>query len=415
MNKSPLIKYKVKENVSTTAQKVFIIIQAQLGGVDASTIKDFPTIKRQYLVDQNIIFDRSRRLIRCIIDCKVVDCDAISTRHALDLSRSLSAEYWENSNLQLRQVPGVGPAATRKLVSSSINSIEKLTNLDTATLERIMTRNPPFGRKMLDSVRGFPRLTLASEIMGRMPRKAGENPRVKVKSHLGYKNTEIPTWNKLKPALTFMAETSDGVIVHFWRGNVQKLTLGQQLDFVVELSGPEVGIKCHIACDGIVGTLVSFTLKPGLAASEFPPPKLKIPTQPPLVSSSGDDEDFGEDALDDSEMLAAADCAEAVAQQSDYGSDGFADIDDLEDNFQLARPKTEKEQEVIESFQMENGKWTCNHTCRDGQALKNGQVCKHKCCHEGLDKPRKVKRKVSQTLTCLQPNANFAVAFEGNG
>lgn len=397
MNKSPFIKYPIKENISTTAHKVFIMIQAQLGGVDLSASKDFLTIKRQYMVDQNIIFDRCRRLIRCIIDCKVVDCDAVSTRHALDLSRSLSADFWENSNLQLRQIPQVGPAATRKFASSNINSIEKLINLDTATIERIMTRNPPFGRKMLDSISGFPRLTLVSEVIGRMPHQRGENPRIKIKSYLGHKNIKIPVWKGTKPSLTFMAETSDGVMVHFWRGNVQKLTQGQQLDFIVEIGGPEVEIKCHIACDGIVGTLVPFKLSSGLTASDFPLPKPGKPT-PPLkfAPSLKYNDEFGGDELGDDDMLAAAKSAE-LAPASDYGSDGFADIDDLEDMFGLPETEegNEKEQDEVESFQMGNGKWTCNHYCRDGQALKNGQTCKHKCCHEGLDKPRKLKRKVS--------------------
>jgi ATP-dependent DNA helicase HFM1/MER3 len=371
------------------------MIQAQLGGVDLSASKDFNIIKRQYMVDQNIIFDRSRRLIRCIIDCKVVDCDAISARHALDLSRSLSAGFWEHSNIQLRQVPQVGPAATRKLVASNINSIEKLANLDTATLERIMTRNPPFGRKMLDSLGGFPRLTLTSEILGRVACKAGENPRVKVKAHLGYRNVKTPTWNGLKPSLTFMAETSDGVIVNFWRGNVQKLTQGQEIEFHVELSGPEVDIKCHIACDEIVGTPVSFKLSPGLSASEFPPSALGRPTPTPnFIANFEDDDEFGEDKLEDNEMLAAANHAEG-APASDYGSDGFADIDDLDAMFDPVELEKVKQGKVVDSFQMENGKWTCNHNCRDGQTLKNGQTCKHKCCHEGLDKPRKPKKKVS--------------------
>jgi ATP-dependent DNA helicase HFM1/MER3 len=247
---------------------------------------------------------------------------------------------------------------------------------------------------MLDSLSGFPRLTLASEILGRVPSKVGENPRVKVKSHLGYRNIKTPVWNGMKPSLTFMAETSDGVMVHFWRSNIHKLTQGQELDFHVELSGPEVEIKCHIACDEIVGTHVSFKLNPGLAVSDFPQPKPGGLSPPPKFKEEfEDDDEFGGDELEDNEMLAAANRAE-VPTASDYGSDGFADIDELDDVFEPVELEKGKKQEVIESFQMENGKWTCNHTCSDGQTLKNGQVCKHKCCHEGLDKPRKLKRKV---------------------
>jgi ribosome assembly protein YihI (activator of Der GTPase) len=42
---------------------------------------------------------------------------------------------------------------------------------------------------------------------------------------------------------------------------------------------------------------------------------------------------------------------------------------------------------------MANGKWTCSHACANGKVLKNGKQCKHRCCHEGLDKPRKMKKR----------------------
>src|SRR5450756_535314 len=168
-NKSPFIKYPIKETVSTTAHKISLMIQIQLGGIDHPTDNDFAVVRRQFLTGKGIIFDRIHRLIRCVIDCKAFDCDAVSTRHALDLARSLIAEFWENSNLQLRQIPQVGPAAVRKLVSNDINSIEKLMQKDTSTIERIMSKNPPYGRKTKDILMGFPNLSVGSEIVGRAP------------------------------------------------------------------------------------------------------------------------------------------------------------------------------------------------------------------------------------------------------
>lgn len=376
------------------------MIQAQLGGVDPNE-KEFLAIKRQFMIDSSLIFDHSRRLIRCIIDCKLVDRDGVSTRHALDLSRSFSAGFWENSNLQLRQVPQVGPATTRKLSSSNINSIEKLLNLDTATIERIMGRNPPFGRTMLDSLAAFPSLSIGAEITGKVMSKAGNNPKVKIRAHLGYKNTKMPTWNGKTPALTFMAETSDGEMVHFWRGSIQRLTQGQDLKFDVSVSSSEDEIKCQLACDDLVGTLVVFNLKPDLPPSDFPLPKPGRQATPwarsniRAIDSDGDgDDDFGSLDFEDEEIIAVVKSIEA-APESDYGSDDFADIDNLDDIPIPNRSTNANTDEFLEPVKMENGKWTCNHACRGGHPLKNGQTCKHRCCHEGLDKPRKLRRKVS--------------------
>jgi ATP-dependent DNA helicase HFM1/MER3 len=393
-NKSSFIKYPIKENISTTPQKIFLMVQVQLGGVDLPSNKDFLAIRRQFLVEKKVIFERIQRLIRCVIDCKSVDCDAISTRHALDLARSLAAEFWEYSNLQLRQIPQIGPAITRKLVANKVNSVESLANLDTASIERIMGRNPPFGRKILDLLRDFPSLTLASEIVGRAASRPGENPKVNIKVQLSFTNARTPLWNGRKPSLTFMAETSNGALVHLWRGNIQRLDKVQELQFVAEICSPDDEIKCHIACDDIVGTSRSSSLRPNIPASAFPVTKsIKHAKASSKRKARDEFDEFGCDDFEDNELLAAVKGADAPAHE--YGSDGFADVDDSDEAVESSGLKRVKSDEVLEPVQMENGKWACNHPCRGGQALKTGQPCKHKCCHEGLDRPRKPRRKVN--------------------
>lgn len=403
-NKSPLIKFPIQENISATPHKISLVIQVQLGGIDLPTDKEFLAIKRQFHVEKGVILERIQRLVRCIVDCKSVDCDAVSVRNALDLARSLSAEYWEHSNLQLRQIPQIGPAASRKLVTNNINSVEELVNLDTGSIERIMSRNPPFGRKVLDSLLGFPRLTIRAEMTGKATSRPGENPKVKVNVQLGFLNAKTPVWKGKKPSLTFMAEVSDGTLVHFWRGNVQKLDKTHELRFIVELSNPDEEIRCHIACDEIVGTSRSSLLKPDVPASAFPA-KTRSQTilkfQPARLAGNDDiGDEFGGDDFEDDDLLEAVKRVDVPI--SEHGgsdvSDDFPDIDDLEDAHKAAATLDE----LVEPVQMANGKWTCNHQCSGGQALKNGQLCKHRCCHEGLDKPRKPKGKVCSGSVLLQ-------------
>lgn len=215
-NKSSFIKFPIHEAVTTTAHKVSVMIQVQLGGIELPTEKNFTHISRQFRTETGIIFERIQRLIRSVVDCKSADRDAISTRHALDLARSLSAEFWDYSNLQLRQIPGFGPVAVRKLVSSNINSIEKLINVDTSTIERVMSKNPPHGKKIKDTLAEFPRLRMIGQIEGQIKVKDGQKPRVKVKAQLSYDNERLPTWKNRKPSLIFMAETTNGALVHIW-------------------------------------------------------------------------------------------------------------------------------------------------------------------------------------------------------
>lgn len=412
-NKSPLIKYPTKENISTTPQKISLIIQVQLGGIEFPSEKGFLIIKRQFLLEKGIVFERTQRLVRCIIDCKSVDCDATSTRHALDLARSLSAEYWENSNLQLRQVPQIGPAASRKLVSQNINSVEELANLDTASIERIMNRNPPFGNKILESLLGFPCLNILTDITGKATLKSGENPKVMVKAKLGFTNFKTPVWNGKKPSLTFTAATSNGILVHFWRGNIQKLDKMHEVKFTVELSSPDDEIMCYVACDEIVGTSRSSLLKPDIPASAFPVKQQNKYIEPQTQVAARDEgfnmtDEFGDDDFEDNELLEVV--KHVDAHGSEYGSDEFADIDDLIETQEDVASKKEMSAVAVEPVQMENGKWTCNHQCRGGQTLKNGLLCKHKCCHKGIDKPRKHRRRVR--IINLQPPGSLLIGLQ---
>ena len=408
-NKSPFIKFPIKDNVSSTAHKISLMIQIQLGGIEHPAEKEFTMIRRQFNTEKSIIFDRIQRLIRCVVDCKADDRDAVAARHALDLARSLSAEFWENSNLQLRQISGIGPAAVRKLVSNDVNSIEKLAGKDTASIERILTKNPPYGRKLLDSLSGFPRLSLISEITGKAPNRQGQNPKVNVRAIIKYLNLKIPVWMGKKPSLTLMAETTDGFLIHFWRGNIIKLEKGNfEVKFAVELSGPNEEIRCWVACDDIVGTVRSCFLKhdiPGSAFTRRAIPK-DISKEEEHSSAIGlqrktlnSPDEFGGDELDDDDLLAAVKTAEKT--EIGYESDGFVDIDDFDNVPATQLRNKEREARISDSVQMENGKWTCNHPCRGDQVLKNGQQCKHKCCRDGLDKPAKPRKQVDLTSSLL--------------
>lgn len=419
-NKSPFIKFPVKETVTNTAHKVSLMIQVQLGGIDLPTDKEFTVIKRQFSTDKSIIFDRIQRLIRCVIDCKAVDQDGISTRHALDLARSLSAGYWENSNLQLRQIPQVGPAAHKKFIQSDIKTIEKLVNLGTADIERAMSKNPPYGKKMKDILSGFPRLKMTAQITGKVNSKQGENPKVSVVAQLSYENDKIPVWNGRRPSVIFTTETSDGTLARLWRGAIAKLENGHDLNFHVTLQAPAEIITFRVACEEVVGTAKNFTLQYNSPASTFPIPSIKTMTKGESPDNNkmivrNEVDDFGDDDVGDEDMLAAIKSVEAMDHP---GSDDFADIEDFETKSKATKTKKKtkpvekvhtkesirkdledaNETGTLESVQMANGRWTCNHVCRDGAPCKNGKPCKHRCCKEGLDKPRKLVKKVYISL-----------------
>lgn len=112
--------------------------------------------------DKNLVFQHCHRIVRCIIDCKLHFKDSFSVKSSLEVARCLKARVWENSPLQLRQMEGFGPASIKKLVNAGVRSLEMLERLEAHKIETIMSRNPPFGSKVMKAVREIPKLRVLS-------------------------------------------------------------------------------------------------------------------------------------------------------------------------------------------------------------------------------------------------------------
>ena len=113
-----------------------------------------------------MLFAHAHRLIRCIIDCQIHLQDGSATRHALELARSLSARVWDNSPLQMKQVPSLGPVSVRKLVTAGINSLESLEATEAHRINMVLSKQLGFGEKILAVLQNFPKLRVSVAVMG---------------------------------------------------------------------------------------------------------------------------------------------------------------------------------------------------------------------------------------------------------
>jgi ATP-dependent DNA helicase HFM1/MER3 len=370
------------------------------------------------MVERKLVFERLNRLVRAVIDCKGYDRDSIVTKTALELARALAAESWEGRATQLTQVPNIGPVGMRKLASKDIRTVLELADKEYDEIERLMSRQPPFGRNLQAHLDKFPRLHVDAAVVGHRVQPGSEEPVViEVKATLRYLNRKgLPNWLNRIPTLTFLAETNHGTLVYFWRGSMRKLENqgGFDLKFSVGLRNVKEHVICHLSCEEIVGTMVSKTLEHKVPASAFP----SRPVQPQSSHSSQADnyEYLDNDDLDDSDFILAAE--RALSQPSTKRHSNAAPQQDPEEypcvEELVEHSNTEKEpadtfydhhhdEEDMEAtarepVQLPNGKWQCNHPCSGGVPTKSGKPCNHKCCKDGLDKPprrtlRKPKRK----------------------
>lgn len=408
LNKSASIRFPIKENVSNASHKISIMIQVQLGGNELPKDQDFNLIRRQYLSEKQIVFDRISRLVRCVVDCKAHDCDGPGTRNALELARSLAAEYWEGTHNQLRQVPQVGPVLARKLVQANIKTIKELAAQDSSDVERICSKNPPFGKKIIDAVAAIPKLSLKAEITGKILKK-DDFPKVRMRVNLQCANFDKMNWKRKSQTVTFISSVSNGILSHIWRGGLGNLEKSSLITFEAKLTTQKDSITCLLACDDIVGTMKRIEIVPDLPVSAYPfPIKTTTDAERVLISTEQVKSNYDDDEIADIDLLAAAECAESsTASKSatqtarpttlnDHSRE-FIDIDD--DNSEpehlveeIAPPGSQHNQ-GREPERMANGKWKCLHACNDNGRKKDGKLCTHKCCREGLDKPRKASQK----------------------
>lgn len=412
LNKSPFIAYPVKETVNTTAHKASLLLQAALGCVDVSDVPE--AVRRQINMDTGLLFERMHRLVRAVVECKASDLDGVTCRVALDLARSMAARTWEGKPMQLTQVPQIGPVFMRKFVASGITTVHDLVETGASNIERILSRNPPFGKKMADEIAHFPRLTLEARIAIETPWtfNQGKQPVARIDAVVGFSNTVgKPKWRGKIPSVTFMAETTEGVLAHWWRGSLKKFKEDEHklsLPFEVELSSVNEKIICHFSCEDIVGTVVTKTLEHGLPVSAFPSKESTSQlsqTSGKSATSMMDDDIRDDDLLEITTNKGRNQSEADIVIPEDLDGDsqwpmtnqnGKNHVDDQVQKQKANFPSSqdsEKDNTPWQPIQLPNGKFKCNHLCADaGLKNGNGKACAHRCCREGLDVPRKPKR-----------------------
>lgn len=420
LNKSPFILHSVKETLTQTWHKVFLIVQVHLGCVEFPSEKGFGHLKCRVLSEKGAIFDRLNRLVRCFIDCRAFDGNGLCTKAGLELARALAAGSWENKPSQLSQIPGSGPVTVRKWVSHGVHTVLGLADRGFEEIERISSRNPPYGMNMLKTLEKFPRLAMRTDLIietAHRPQNEG-NVTVVLKVNLAYTNSKgVPTWYNKVPAVTFMVLTTDGNLAYFWRGNLKKIdrSTGLDLKFPVVLSGPGQKVNCYFSCEEIVGTQVTEVLEPDVPKEAFKKTLAQpLSRKPSTINLYDDDMDDG-DVLDEDMLDAALESENRIDEKG--SSDYLGPLDDAEEDFPLidnllspetvpavpaapASPATPADSASHNPAKMDNGKWMCNHQCRNGGLTASGHPCMHKCCREGLDKPRRPpaeKKKNKQT------------------
>ncbi|CAK7264037.1 ATP-dependent DNA helicase MER3 [Sporothrix epigloea] len=263
LNKSQDIPFKFKENIVDTWQKISVLIQTELS---RGTIP----YQQRMAIEARQAIERIQRLLMCYIACAIADNNGHGTKVALEFSRSLSARAWEGHVAQLCQIPDIGPVNMRKLADKQVTNVLDLTGLSAVDIERLLSKNPPAAMKIADALKSFPRLFLDGRVEKVFSDERAESTEVQARANakvtLGCTNKQgLLRWQNKVPSVTFLAMTTEGTLLHIWRGKLEQQDL--QVSFCVP--GPMADqVCCEFSCDEIVGTSYSLLLPSVEVSSE---------------------------------------------------------------------------------------------------------------------------------------------------
>eukprot|EP00887_Chlorella_sp_A99_P002756 scaffold6.g2756.t1 len=124
----------VLERISTSEHKVFVLLNEGL----ADDMEQVVTVGTRIAGAMSRYFSHAGRA-----------CEAYS---ALLLHKCLRQRMWTDSELETRQVSGIGPQASRRLVNSRVRSLRQLAATDPRRLESICQRHYPFGNEVREAL-----------------------------------------------------------------------------------------------------------------------------------------------------------------------------------------------------------------------------------------------------------------------
>lgn len=271
VNEHTNIPYPIREPVTEPWHKASLLVQMDLSG-QPWPAKLTQAARKELHGDRLRIHRVLDQVLRCLVDVLGHRGDGRGVSVGLDVLRSLHAKVWEGGGggTELLQVDGIGAARLQKLGEAGVRTVRRLAGLECYHIERLMSRNPPYGQTLLRQLAGFPLLTLAVESLGEGGAD-GVRQRWMVRVVMGYENkTRPPVWKGKTPWVSCVMESREqkeqekGRLVWFWRGSVKRLDCeegggggGGGKEVVVGVTGYQgCKLRVTLACEVLVGTMV---------------------------------------------------------------------------------------------------------------------------------------------------------------
>lgn len=390
INTSPLIRYpfltekKQSKIIDQTYQKISLLIQYELGGLEFPLFEWSSKIRATVVQDRLLIFKHCQRLLKCMVDTFINKKDGNSLKNSLFLLRCINGNAWEDSTGILRQLKLVGLVAYRKLVNQGVSTFHDITELSEDQIEYYLGLKIGLGNKIKEDVCLLPSLKLRMK-----PDKytVTTNSKVEVTFKVEI-SAEVKSimWHGKYLSIDCEIVDHNGVLLDFRRVSLNQLKTPKSFRIETTVENTDFKLFFLLNCQEIagIGQSIQFDFsdiddqyKRLINASRkhttldqclFTPEK------------SSDDHLLSDDSIfDDLSEEKGSFKDKSINNQNtrqEEGLDGSIirkECHTQETNSTLVQRETQRQL-------LPNGNYECNHFC------KEKSQCRHYCCKDGIPK-----------------------------
>ncbi|KOH50889.1 Meiosis specific DNA helicase [Saccharomyces cerevisiae] len=385
INLSPLLKYpfltekKQSQIIDKVSQKVSLLIQYELGGLEFPSYEGASKLHQTLVQDKFLVFRHCFRLLKCMVDTFIEKSDGTSLKNTLFLLRSLNGHCWENTPMVLRQLKTIGLVSVRRLIRHGNTNLEEMGHLSDTQIEYYLNLKIGNGIKIKNDISLLPCLNIRTKLENCKIENEELWLTFKVEISATFKSS---IWHGQHLSLDIETEKSSGELIDFRRLQLNKLQSPRGFRISAKISPKLEKIEFSIHCQEIAGLGKTIVYSTDHLASQF---SAKTPNirkdlnslEKCLFYESSSDGEVGKtsrvshkDGLEES--LSSDDSILDYLNERKKSSKAV-------ESAAVIHPEAHSSSHFSNGRQVRsNGNYECFHSCKDKTQ------CRHLCCKEGI-------------------------------
>lgn len=390
INISPLIRYpfltekKQSKIIDQTYQKVSLLIQYELGGLEFPLFEWSSKIRATVVQDRLLIFKHCQRLLKCMVDTFINKKDGNSLKNSLFLLRCINGNTWEDSTGILRQLKLIGLVAYRKLINQGVSTFHDITELSEDQIEYYLGLKIGLGNKIKEDVYLLPSLKLRMK-----PDKYVETTNSKVGVTFKVEISAIfksIMWHGKYLSIDCETVDQNGNLLDFRRVSLNQLKSPKSFRIETIVESTDFKLSFLLNCQEIagIGQIIEFTFSD--IDNQY---KRLIKTSPKhktldqclfTPEKPNDDHLLSDDSIFDDISEEKGGFKDTSINSHNTRHEANLDISILTKEDHLPDTDTQLLQRESQRQLLPNGNYECNHFC------KEKSQCRHYCCKDGIPK-----------------------------